>query len=260
MVDLKNGATSDDPRLDRVVQFDDKSREFQVRALLGSHARTLAKKRRHIVPGLTLDQGREGACTGFSAAHAVASTPFRAKPIDGAKAREFYYENQRNDAYPGGEYEGADPRSGGSSVLAAMKTLRAQKLIDSYHWIGAGSQSIMDDLHDTLKFVGPVCFGINWYESMFSTTPGGLLEVTITPKPAGGHAICAHDWVNKKLEGTAKRHDYIVLQNSWGDDWGGKYKGKGGYAYLRVEDAEAILNKGGEGAVPIRNVPIKETA
>ena len=248
---LKDGSTAQDPRLGRVQEFDEASRGFQVRTLLDAR-QSLVKIRRRVKPGVTLDQGHEGACTGFSASHAAESRPFGIKGIDNAWARAVYFENQQNDDWDGGEYPGATPVYSGSSVLASMKTLKNRGLISSYRWVGAGSQTPVDDVIDTLKYVGPVCFGINWYPSMFDVQPSGLLEVDATVDPAGGHAICGHDAVYKKLPETTKRALYVVLQNSWGTGWGVKYKGQGGFAYVKVEDIETLLTKGGEGAVPLK--------
>lgn len=249
---LKDGSTTTDRRLDRIPEFDDASRGFQIRTLLDTRSSILPRRRRRLQPGPTQDQGREGACTGFSCGHAMLSRPFKVAGVDGPWCRACYYDNQRNDDWPGGEYEGATPRYGGSSVLASMKTLVSRGLISSYRWVGAGSQTPIDDVVDTLKYVGPVCFGVNWYESMYSTQPNGILEVDASVDPVGGHAICGHDAVYKKLPGTARRALYVVLQNSWGADWGVQFKGQGGFAYVKVEDIETLLNKGGEGAVPLK--------
>jgi hypothetical protein len=256
-IELKGGYRTTDPRLDRVPFLDPASRSYPVRELLGQHPRTLAQKRRHIVPGATLDQGQQGACSGFSITHGQESTPFRVKGLSSSTAREWYFDNQRNDDWPGGEYPGASPTYSGSSVIASMKTLQQLKLITSYRWIGAGSGTLMDDLRDTLKYVGPVHFGTNWYNSMFDAQPSGLLVVDKSSGVAGGHAYCVHDWVLKKLSGTPKRREYVVVQNSWGTGWGGKYKGQGGFAYVPVEDAESLLTEeGGEGAVPIKDTGV----
>jgi hypothetical protein len=254
-IELFDGRTTTDPRLDRVPYLDPASRNFTIRQLLEEHARTRAQKRRHIVPGPTLDQRNSGGCTGFSITHGQEATPFRVKLSD-ETALEWYYDNQQHDGYPGGERAGSSPRRAGSTVIASMKTLVQLGLITEYRWIGAGSGTLMDDLHDTLKYVGPVHFGTNWYASMLSTAPNGLLTVDRDSELAGGHAYCVHDWVLKKLAGTPKRREYVVMQQSWGDEWGGRYHGKPGYAFIPVEDAEALLlEEGGEGAVPLKHLP-----
>lgn len=253
-ITLKNGAVTTDPRLDRVVQFDDSSRDYQVRELLQAHPRLTAKRRRYINPGPTLDQGQDGACTGFSITHAMEGTPFKVSKLSDATAKDWYFDNQKNDDIPGGAYPGASPKSEGSTVLGSMKTLLQLKLITQYRWIGAGSGKLMDDLHDTLKYVGPVNVGTDWFNSMFDPQPNGLLTVDASSGVAGGHAYCLHDWVAKKLPGTTKTKQYVLMQQSWGVSWGVPRTrgGQGGFAYIAVEDMEGLLTNDGEGAVPIR--------
>lgn len=254
-ISLKGGHTTTDPRLDRVPFQDPQSRNYTVREYLNEHPRTVAQRRRSITLGNTLDQGQDGACTGFSISHAAASSPFSRRGITNETAREWYFDNQRNDSFPGGEYPDANPSGEqGSTVLASMKTLQQLGVIAQYRWIGAGSSSLMADLEATLKYLGPVNFGTTWYNSMFNPTPSGLLEVDLSSGVAGGHAYCVHNWVHKKLTGTDKGADYLIIQNSWGTGWGVPYKNpaNGGFAYMLVEDAEALLTQdGGEGAVAI---------
>lgn len=251
-ITLKGGHTTTDPRLDRIPFQDPQSRNYTVRELLTSHGRTAERRRRNILPGATLDQGQMGACTGFSITHAAESSPWRKKGLSDQTAIQWYYDNQKNDADPGGEYPGASPHYAGSSVLASMKTLVQLGIISEYRWIGAGSQTVIADLQETLRYLGPVCFGTNWYNSMFDPQPNGLIEVDTTSGLAGGHAYCVHDWLYKKLPGTDKAHDYLLFQQSWGPGWGTSWKGQGGFAYVKVEDALALLSEdGGEGAVPI---------
>lgn len=261
-ITLKGGHTTTDPRLDRVPFLDDASKSYTVRDYLTAHPRTAVQRRRSIIVGPTLDQGNIGGCTGFSISHAMGSSPVCDHKVTDASAIQWYYDNQQNDAEPGGEYPGATPHYSGSTVLASMKTLQQLNFIAEYRWIGAGSGSLMSDLEQTLKYVGPVCFGTNWYNSMFTAQPNGLLEVDTTSGIAGGHAYCIHNWVHKKLAGTAKAADYLIMQQSWGTGWGTQWRQQGGFAYMLVESAEALLTEqGGEGAVPIpqKTLPAEST-
>lgn len=250
MIQLKGGFVTSDPRLDRIPEFDPASRGYQIRETL----ETVKRRRRGMRYGPTLDQGREGACVGFSCIHSVAARPIAIKkpPATNELARETYFLAQQKDHWPGGEYPGASPRYAGSSVLGGMKALQEKGFIREYRWVGAGSQTPIDDVRDTLRFVGQVVFGTYWYPSMFNVRPDGILEVDATARPAGGHAYAGVDAVWKKLPGTDKRREYIVIQNSWGLDWGVTYRGQGGFAYVKVEDIETLLMNQGEGAVPIK--------
>lgn len=252
MIALKDGSTVEDPRLDRIVHFDSRSREFKIRTLLDEKATLLGYRlHRRTKPAPTLDQGAEGACVGFSCSHAVGGKPF-AKAVDNLWARTLYFEAQQRDYWEGGEYPGASPVYSGSSVLGGMKALHDRGLIDGYRWVGAGSQTPVDDSIDALRYVGQVVFGTYWYPSMFDTRPDGILEVDTTMQPSGGHAWCAVDALNLRLPGTDRRKMYVVIQNSWGEGWGVQRKGQGGFAYMLPEDLEKLLANDGEGAVPLK--------
>lgn len=253
---LKDGTTTEDPRLDRLVEFDEASRGYQIRTLLDDKPQLLKVFRRHryAKPGTTLDQGHEGACVGFSCSHAVGARPFK-KYVTNQSARELYWEAQRLDYWAGGEYPGASPVYSGSSVLGGMKALYAAGDISSYRWIGAGSKTPVDDAVDALRYVGQVVFGSYWFPSMFDTQPNGLMEVDASGgvrSASGGHAWTGVDALNLRLPGTAKRKLYIVAQNSWGNHWGGTFKKQGGFFYMLPEDLEKLINLDGEGAVPLK--------
>lgn len=247
---LRDGTTTEDPRLDRLVQFDPRSRNFQIRPLLAE-----AKRRRiRPQPYQTLDQGQEGACVFFSISQRLNASPRAIRPrLTNERARHFYLEAQKIDEWEGGSYEGAAPHYEGTSVLAGMKVAHREGFIGSYRWIGAGSQTPIDDLVDTCRYVGGVVMGTPWLRSMFKPQPNGRLEVIPDSGVGGGHAWVVHDVWYGKLAGDTKRHLYGVTQNSWGEGWGSKFRGVGGHAFVRIEtDMEWLLANQGEGAVPLR--------
>ena len=86
---------------------------------------------------------------------------------------------------------------------------------------------------------------------MYNTNLQGVLEVD-TAKAVGGHAVCAVDALTLKLPGTAKRQQYIVVQNSWGVNWGVPFKKQGGFCFLTLDAMGTLLEQGGEGAVPLK--------
>jgi hypothetical protein len=130
---LRNGYESTDPRLTRIPWFDAKSWEYKVRDLFTPDAPLKTK-----VWKCTkyLDQGNEGACTGFAAAHELIAQPSVVrKGIDAEFAKEqIYWEAQKIDRWDGGAYPGAKPFMEGSSVLAAMKILKRLGYIEEYRW------------------------------------------------------------------------------------------------------------------------------
>lgn len=249
MIRLRDGSTVDDPRLDRLPTYDERSRIYKVRTLLADRA---AKRRTAHHPARpTLDQGTDGACVGFSIATAMNASPRRIRPeLDYADALAAYREAQRIDEWPGEE-----PAYSGTSVLAGLKIAQTRGWIGSYWWCGAGSGTAIDDVVDSLQTIGSVIFGVPWYRSMFDTEPGGFLEVDPASGLSGYHAIAGIAFRYAPIPGMGStRREHVVMQNTWGTGWGGKWYGIGGHAYVTVEAVEQHLlprTVYGEAAVPI---------
>lgn len=227
------------PKLDRLVEFHDESRNYQVRSLLDRLEATTRKARtRRWLPGTTLDQGTEGACVGFSMAHRLAAQPIMQKNMTDAFAQKIYRRARQLDQWPGENYDG-------TSVIAGVKAAKELGYVAEYRWIGAGSGTPIEDVMDTLTYIGPIVFGLAWSESMFDPRPSGLMEVD-TSRIAGGHAICAPAlYLRSKLKGEPGTMDLVGFQNSWGRDWGVR----GGMCYMKLEDVERLLELDGEGLV-----------
>jgi hypothetical protein len=235
---LKNGVVTSDPRLDRVPQFDPRSRKFAVRDVVAASAPV---RGRTWVMNSRLDQLQEGACTGFSRAHDLISIPAPAKGIDNQVAREIFHRARRLDEWPGEDYDG-------SSVLGAVKAAVEMGYIGEYRWAFG-----IDDVVLALSNVGPVVFGTDWLEGMFNTRPSGLIEVS--GNYAGGHAyfirgvILSRDQKRRLLGRNEVLRDVPLLRgvNSWGYRWG-----VGGEFYMWADDAERLLqgvNYAGEACV-----------
>lgn len=237
---LRGGFTTRDRRLDRVPYHDPRSRNYQLRPVLGSWAQLRAERSPSRYPAHpTLDQGREGACVGFSVATMLNASPHRADPEwDGDRARWLYREAQKVDEWPGEHYEG-------TSIVAAMRVAQGAGLIGEYRWLGAGSGRLGDDVVDCCERVGTFIAGIPVYGSMFDPEPGGIWRVDPTSGLYGYHAICVLDYRHAPLPyptpppGTSRRRivDHLVVQNTWGRAWGDEWYGMGGCAYLPLEDA-----------------------
>lgn len=263
---LRDGRTVDDPRTDRIPEHDPRSRQFQVRdvltwgkaigADLGSRVKPRAN--RPAKPGL--NQGNLGGCVLWSAATGLDASPHRRRPpLTDDNARAWYYDVQRADEYPGGEYPGAAPVAGGTSLVAAARHLHHLGLLSSYWWCGAGSGSAIDDVVDSLAApdLGGVQLGIPWFDSMYQPLPSGLLEVEPDSGqggPHGYHAIWALAFRYAPIagHGTAKR-EHVVVQQTWGP-WGIPWFGVHGHALVLVDDLEAKLLPAevyGEAMVPV---------
>lgn len=227
---LKGGHTTSDPRLDRVPQFDERSRDYPIRALV-SEEQPL-RSRGWYCPAW-LDQGREGACVGFAWSHELAAYPVVVEEVDDDFARGVYKEAQTVDEWPGESYSG-------TSVLAGAKTIETRGYMEEYRWAFG-----VDDALRAIGYQGPVVVGIPWYQSMFEPRPSGLLEVT--PGGGGGHAILVRGVSLKaRLEGEPGPMAVVRLRNSWGRDWG-----VDGDCYIKAEDFSSLLEADGDCCVPV---------
>ena len=259
---LRDGTAVKDRRLDRLVEFDERSRKFPIRAVL---PKATPLKSRTWPLRIRLDQGQQGACVLFGWTHEACAVPVPAFRLGSTKtkvdvatsmatffARERYFYAQQNDEWPGGEYPGADPQYGGTSVLAGAKAMVAAGYLGEYRW----SFSI-DDLLDSLSHVGPSVTGTWWLSGMWDTQPNGL--VAIEGSADGGHgyvlrgvAVPREGKATVTLGGrrrvTIKTDVPLILAtNSWGSGWG-----VGGDFLMRADEYEAKLMKAeGEVCVPV---------
>lgn len=211
---------SPDPRLDRIPRFDDRSRQYAVENVL--RAKPL-RTRMWYCPRV-LDQGREGACVGFSQAHFLIASPAGWRRINHKHAHEYYKEAQRNDEWAGENYSG-------SSVLGGMKAAKQAGRVIEYRWAFG-----IEDTLNALSQIGPVVLGVNWYQGFYQPIDG---RITITGPVVGGHAILAN--------GINVRNETVRLHNSWGLDWG-----KRGTTLISFSDLDRLLREQGEACVPTK--------
>jgi len=218
------------PILDVHFHKDSRSRNYGTREIVG---RTARFKRVWTTRKDPLDQGREGACVGFSCAGELAAKP-ASYEVTNETALKIYRAAQGVDRSEGRNYDS------GATVLAGMKACHRAKYFSKYGWCFG-----IDDTINWIVRRGPVVLGINWYEGMYQTTNNGL--ILIDGPIAGGHAIMANGfWPAHPQFG-----DVLVLTNSWGRDWG--INGRG---YLPVENASRLLKEDGEVAAPV-DFPIR---
>lgn len=220
---LRNGITVSDPRLGRIPQFDERSKNFRIVDLL-----TEKKVRSYTWRCDTvLDQGDKGSCTGMGVTHELIARPAECKGLDVKFAEEkIYWEAQKIDEFPGGAYPGAKPFSEGSSVLAATKIGRRLGYYEGYYW-GFSVQDVLLGL----SFHGPAVLGIYWYENMFDTDSKGYIRPT--GQIAGGHCLLC----NRIDIGEGCVH----VHNSWGRSWGSN-----GTAKISFKDFGKLLSNDGE--------------
>jgi hypothetical protein len=231
MISLRDGNEVQDPRLCRIQQFDSKSREYPIRALIS------AKNPRSYTWSCNqwLDQGSEGACVGFSLTHELLAKPSVVSGLSSQFAREqVYWEAQKIDPWAGGSYPGASPRYEGTSVLAGVKILQRLGYIQEYRWAFG-----LEDLVMAVGYKGPAILGIPWYEGMFDVHSCGQLHVM--GAVMGGHAILC--------KGVSVKNKTFTLHNSWGTSWG-----LGGDALISWDEMERLLHEGGEAVIPLSRV------
>lgn len=238
LLDLKGGAQTEDPRLDRVPSTDPRSADYPVAAVVRESA---AVRSRIWRCPLVTDQGREGACVGHAWTHELRATPYAVRAIAGVplgseSASRLYRRAQELDEWPG-----AEPDYSGTSVLAGAKAVQEQGALVEYRWTSG-----VDDVIRVLSNAGPVVLGIDWHDSSYRPRPSGLLD--LSGRVVGGHAILALGVnVSGRLRGEPRIGEPLIrLRNSWGAGWG-----RNGDGFMRASDLERLLHAGGEGCVPI---------
>jgi hypothetical protein len=211
--------------LDRIENFDERSRNFPVTALRTEYSMNPRSYTWRC--DKTLDQGPDGACTGFAVSHEAAARP---KVIDNVTydiAMNVYHRAQQLDPWPGEDYEG-------SSVLAAMKAGVEHGWYSEYRWaFGEG------DLAWAVGHCGPAVLGIPWYTGMFTPDSDGFIAPT--GHVAGGHALICNGYSYTKR--------IYRLHNSWGPNWG-----LGGYAFIKADDLAKLLAERGEACIPTKRL------
>ena len=215
--------------LDRVPRRDPASLAYPIRTLLPSKA-----PRSYTWRHVQLDQGAEGACTGFSATMEAAARP---KPFFGdplyappsvsslnSTARGAYARAKQIDEWDGEDYEG-------SSVLAAAKVGVERGWWREYRWaLGPGPENAADDVIAALGYNGPVMMGTWWYESMWTSGKDGFL-------PVAGDTVGGHAWL---LTSYNKPKDAVWTPNSWGGAGQG-WIARAGLVKLLADQGEACV-------------------
>lgn len=227
-VTLRDQSVTLNPRLTRLVQFDERSRNYPIKELVGSkNPRSYTWR-----CDATLDQGPDGACVGFAMTHELIARPKVVKGLDATFAKQqVYWEAQKIDPWDGGSYPGASPFYEGTSVLAGMKVLQRMGYVEEYRWAFG-----LNDLVLAVGYTGPAVVGIPWYVDMFDVRSCGHIHVG--GQIAGGHAIL--------VNGVSVKNKTFTLHNSWGASWGDK-----GSCKVSWDEMEYLLHQQGEACIPV---------
>jgi len=206
-----------------------------------------------------LDQGTEGACTGFGLA-AVVNYLLRTRTVvpsqDRASPRMLYEMARRYDEWPGERYSG-------SSARGAMKGWHKHGVCDEAHWeyharkqntqlfprrwvdasrrpLGAYFRVNHKDLvamHTAMAEVGVLYATASVHAGWDDVGSDG--RIAYSPKNEGGHAFAIVGYDG----------DGFWIQNSWGTGWGRK-----GYGHISYDD---WLHNGTDVWVARMGVPIR---
>lgn len=183
-----------------------------------------------------LDQGKEGACTGFGLA-TVVNYLLRRRKVESdtvcASPWMLYELARRYDEWPGEDYDG-------SSARGAMKGWHKHGVCASTLCEKSGALS-EEAIKDAPKRSLGAYFRVNHKDLVCMHT--AIAEVGILYATAAVHG----GWDQVGADGVIKRSDRIMgghafaivgydesgfwIQNSWGTDWG-----KGGFAHIGYDD------------------------
>lgn len=177
--------------------------------------------------GPQLDQGMKPHCVAFSGLGFMGAAPLMR--TENYETTTIYGECQRNDEWPGENYDG-------TSVRALMKVMSARGYISSYVW----GQTTDEMIEWLVGGYGTIIVGTNWYESMDEVPADGVMRLPGTmATPIGGHAYRVR-WFDKKEK-------LFWIPNSWGYRWGiPKRGGYAGWAKMRVDDMARLIREYGE--------------
>jgi hypothetical protein len=190
-----------------------------------------------------LDQGSVSACVGYSGTNLLLASPViggattaGVKRIGGQLPNEYaldlYHGAQLVDEWPGENYEG-------TSVRAGAKVLQSQGRLQNYYFAHSAAEA-----RDFLIQFGPVQFGTNWYERMFTPDANGycLPEGNV----AGGHAYLGI--------GYSKSRKAFRILNQWKqtDPTTGKLVewGEMNRAWIHEEHVDRLIAEDGECLCP----------
>lgn len=151
-----------------------------------------------------MDQGNTPHCVAYSGIKYLTAGPKR-NTVNIPNLYELYKECQRNDEWPGEDYDG-------TSVRALMKILKKKGYVSEYRWAW--------DVDTTVAHVlqhGPVIIGSPWYYDMHWPDKNGYLNVS--GRLVGGHAYTVIGAHNDRKNPDGSRGALRVL-NSWGRNWG----------------------------------------
>lgn len=218
---------------------------------------------------LVLDQGEEGACTGFGLAAALnflawKNNGFQLKGLKTVSPRMLYHMARMYDEWPGEDYEG-------SSCRGAMKGWHRHGVCAEQSWpyrnrkneiafvppktgweLDAASRPLgayyriekrsLSDMQSAILEVGALYCSANVHKGWFLKKTRKPVIIPCDDKSIGGHAFALIGYTE----------DGFIVQNAWGPDWG--YHG---FALLSYED---WIRNGSDAWVAVLGSPMRTAA
>jgi hypothetical protein len=220
-----------DPRLGRVVEHDERSRNYAFTLTQPTHTTV-----NWTTSAPVLDQGDVGSCTGNAMAQLLDTDHFTGtglggKYLDETDALTLYELATRLDHMPG-EYP---PTDRGSSGVAVAKAAEKLSYITRYeHCFGwPHFQAAIE--------TQPVIVGTLWTQQMMTPGPDGLVTVgELSDQTVMG----GHEYLCRGINYETQR---ITFRNSWGAGWGDQ-----GEFAISFTDFETLLACEGDVTVPQR--------
>lgn len=182
------------------------------------------------------------AGTGNAGTDAAGRTGRTTDPQTSAALDEQYALQLYADATAVDDYQGTFPAEDtGSDGLSIAKVLKGRSLIDGYTHVLAYNAAI------SAIQAGPFITGTNWYDSMFTPDPDGVVRITDDAQVAGGHEFL--------VIGRAVVRGVLMwkFRNSWGAgfaDRGDFYMEDATYRRLLSEDGDATVLHWVDSAAP----------
>lgn len=218
---------------------------------------------------LVLDQGEDGACTGFGLAAMInflqwKANGYQAHGLTPVSPRMLYHLARLYDEWPGEDYEGSSCRGAmkgwhrhgvcsealwpyrnrrGKVAFVAPSTGweadAASRPLGAYYRIDTRSIS---DMQAALYEVGALYCSANVHKGWFLKSTREPVVMPLHPRTVGGHAFALVGYTE----------DGFMVQNSWGPGWG--YHG---FAILAYED---WVQHGTDAWVAVPGAPMRTAA
>jgi hypothetical protein len=212
--------------------------------------------------GLILDQGEEGACTGFGLTAVINYLLWRMQPrgLKTVSPRMLYHMARIYDEWAGEDYEGSScrgamkgwhrhgvttdalwPYRDRAGRIRFLKPKRGWQLDAAMRPLGAYyriAKTSIADMQAAIHEVGAIYCSADVHDGWFLEKQRKLPLIPIG-EPAGGHAFAIVGYTS----------DGFIVQNSWGPDWGWN-----GFAVMGYRD---WIQNGADAWVAVLGAPMR---